>query len=217
MIKLAIVDDKYQNRQSISEKIVYSNEVEIVFTAVNGKDFLDKMKLSTSKTRPEIVLMDIEMPEMDGIQAVYNGSILYPEVKFIMLTVFDDDDKLFEAIKAGASGYFLKDEKITTILEGLKQAIYEEGAPMSPRIARKTLNLMVNPLVNEKSVTEPSDLSNREMEILKLLVQGSDYKAIAEKLFISPNTVRKHIANIYTKLHVSSKIQLVNLAAKNNW
>ncbi|MGB4929476.1 MAG: response regulator transcription factor, partial [Chitinophagales bacterium] len=147
----------------------------------------------------------------------YNGSILYPEVKFIMLTVFDDDDKLFEAIKAGASGYFLKDEKITTILEGLKQAIYEEGAPMSPRIARKTLNLMVNPLVNEKSVTEPSDLSNREMEILKLLVQGSDYKAIAEKLFISPNTVRKHIANIYTKLQVSSKIQLVNLAAKNNW
>jgi DNA-binding NarL/FixJ family response regulator len=111
MIKLAIVDDKYQNRHSLAEKIVYSNEVEIVFSAVNGKDFLDKMKTSTSETRPEIVLMDIEMPEMDGIQAVYNGNILYPEVKFIMLTVFDDDDKLFEAIKAGASGYFLKDGK----------------------------------------------------------------------------------------------------------
>mgnify|MGYP003543776856 FL=1 len=217
MIKLAIVDDKYQNRHSLAEKIVYSNEVEIVFSAVNGKDFLDKMKTSTSETRPEVVLMDIEMPEMDGIQAVYNGNILYPEVKFIMLTVFDDDDKLFEAIKAGASGYFLKDEKILTILEGLKQAIFEEGAPMSPRIARKTLQLMVNPIAKEKQVVEQSDLSAREMEILKLLVQGSDYKSIAEKLFISPNTVRKHIANIYTKLQISNKVQLVNLAAKNNW
>ncbi len=217
MIKLAIVDDKYQNRQSLSEKIVYSNEVEIVFAAVNGKDFLDKMKSADIKQQPEIVLMDIEMPEMDGIQAVYNGRILYPNVKFIMLTVFDDDDKLFEAIKAGASGYFLKDEKVSTILEGLKQAIYEEGAPMSPRIARKTLNLLVNPLSEQKTEIAPNDLSTREMEILKLLVQGSDYKAIAEKLFISPNTVRKHIANIYTKLQVSSKIQLVNLATKNNW
>ncbi len=217
MIKLAIVDDKYQNRQSLSEKIVYSNEVEIVFSAVNGKDFLDKMKSADNKQQPEIVLMDIEMPEMDGIQAVYKGRILYPNVKFIMLTVFDDDDKLFEAIKAGASGYFLKDEKVSTILEGLKQAIYEEGAPMSPRIARKTLNLLVNPLSEQKTEIAPNDLSTREMEILKLLVQGSDYKAIAEKLFISPNTVRKHIANIYTKLQVSSKIQLVNLATKNNW
>ena len=88
---------------------------------------------------------------------------------------------------------------------------------MSPRIARKTLQLLVNPIAKEKQVVEQSDLSVREMEILKLLVQGSDYKSIAEKLFISPNTVRKHIANIYTKLQVSSKVQLVNLATKNNW
>jgi DNA-binding NarL/FixJ family response regulator len=88
---------------------------------------------------------------------------------------------------------------------------------MSPRIARKTLQLMVNPIAKEKQVVEQSDLSVREMEILKLLVQGSDYKSIAEKLFISPNTVRKHIANIYTKLQISNKVQLVNLAAKNNW
>ncbi len=217
MIKIAIVDDKYQNRTSLSEKIIYSNEVKIIFTAINGKDFLDKMKLTETALIPDVVLMDIEMPEMDGIQAVFHGASSYPQVKYIMLTVFDDDDKLFEAIKAGACGYFLKDEKITTILEGIKQALYDEGAPMSPRIARKTLNLLLHPPTENKQAATDSGLSEREMEILKLLVQGSDYKGVAAILFISPNTVRKHIANIYSKLQISSKVQLVNLAAKNNW
>jgi DNA-binding NarL/FixJ family response regulator len=107
---------------------------------------------------PDVVLMDIEMSEMDGIQAVFHGASSYPQVKYIMLTVFDDDDKLFEAIKAGACGYFLKDEKITTILEGIKQALYDEGAPMSPRIARKTLNLLLHPPTENKQAATDSGL-----------------------------------------------------------
>lgn len=219
MIQIAIVDDKYQNRASLSEKITFSNEVKVVLEAVNGNDFLEKMKSLPFPLLPHVVLMDIEMPVLDGIKTVERAVAMYPNVQFIMLTVFDDDDKLFQAIQAGACGYFLKDEKIANILEGIKQAQSREGAPMSPRIARKALQLLVHPPQKDHHppVASDSGLSEREIEILKLLVEGKDYKQTAAHLYISPHTVRKHISNIYTKLHITSKIQLVNLAKGSNW
>src|ERR1019366_3069699 len=102
-IPIAIVDDKSQNRISLSEQIKYSDEIEILFCAANGHEFLEMMKKYNPNEIPRVILMDIEMPEMDGIQAVHNGHLLYPDVKFLMLTVFDDDDKIFEALKAGAN------------------------------------------------------------------------------------------------------------------
>jgi DNA-binding NarL/FixJ family response regulator len=217
-IPIAIVDDKLQNRASLKERIVQTGEIEVIISASNGKEFLEEMKLAEKGRRPSVVLMDIDMPVMDGIEAVSKASEMYPETKFLMLTVFDDDDKIFDAIRAGAVGYFLKDEKIENLIQGIKDTLEVGGSPMSPRIARKALNLLMNSKVEiTKPEADDSNLSEREKEILKLMVDGLDYKAVAEKLFISPHTVRKHIANIYEKLHVTSKVQAVRLAIKKKW
>lgn len=216
--KVAIVDDKQANRVSLNERISSAHDCEVVFTAVNGDDFLDKMKKCNQDARPEVVLMDIDMPIMDGIEAVKRANQLYPQTKFLMVTVFDDDEKIFKAIKAGASGYLLKDETGAIISNAIKEVIEFGGAPMSPRIARKALNLLMNAKVDDKKVdNEEYDLSTREMDILKLMVEGFDYKVVADKLNISPHTVRKHIANIYEKLHVCSKVDAVKIALKKGW
>ncbi len=184
--------------------------------AENGEDFLDQMKQTTQ--HPEVVLMDIEMPTLNGIETVAISSSIYPQTKFLMLTVFDDEDKIFESIKAGASGYLLKDEKPETIIASMREVLEEGGAPMSPSIARKTLTLLSRfELPDEKNERVHKDLTEREMEILKLLVDGFEYRSIAERLFISPNTVRRHIGNIYEKLHINSKAQAIRLAVKKRW
>lgn len=218
-IPIGIVDDKTQNRLSLAERINYSDDIEVVLMASNGNDFLDQLKSLSADQQPAVVLMDIEMPGMDGIETVRVGKQLYPSIKFLMLTVFDDDDKIFEAIKAGAGGYLLKDEKVPVIIDCIEQLQEVGGAPMSPRIARKAFDLLMKASLPEKEtvIEEKNDyrLSVRETEVLKLLVDGFDYKAIAEKLFLSSHTVRKHIANIYHKLHVTSKAQAIKLATNN--
>jgi DNA-binding NarL/FixJ family response regulator len=217
--KIAIVDDKQPNRVSLSERVGAAHEYEVVFMAVNGDDFLDKMKSCPPDARPQLVLMDIDMPVMDGIEAVKRAKLVYPEMHFLMITVFDDDDKIFDAIKAGAAGYLLKDEPSAVISAAIREVLEFGGVPMSPRIARKAMNM----LMNSKIENMPNDketqtlLSAREMDILKLMVEGCDYKAVAEKLFISPHTVRKHISNIYEKLHVCSKVDAVKIAIKKGW
>lgn len=218
-IRIAIVDDKQPNRVSLSERLSAVHAYELVFMAVNGDDFLDKMKTSQHSARPQIVLMDIDMPIMDGIETVKRSSQLYPEVKFLMVTIFDDDEKIFEAIKAGASGYLLKDETGLAISEAIKEVLEFGGAPMSPRIARKAMNLLMNASIpaEKKAEADQYELSSREMDILKLMVDGCDYKQVADKLNISPHTVRKHIANIYDKLHVCSKVDAVKIALKKGW
>lgn len=215
MINIAIVDDKQPNRVSLNEKITYDTDITVAFMAANGEDFLEQMK--TSNPKPDVVLMDIDMPIMNGIEAVNIATELYPSTQFIMLTVFDDDEKIFDAIKAGAIGYLLKDETVDRIITSVKEIVEFGGSPMSPRIARKALQLLTQANVDVKKEAEESVLSEREMDILKGLVQGLDYKSVAEKLFISPHTVRTHITNIYKKLHVSSKSQAIMLAVKNKW
>jgi DNA-binding NarL/FixJ family response regulator len=218
-IAIAIVDDKLQNRVSLSEQIKYSDDIEVLFCAKDGHDFLDLMKQCNPARLPEVILMDIEMPGMDGIQAVQHGQLLYPDLKFLMLTVFDDDNKIFEAIKAGANGYLLKSEKVSVIIDYIQQLVEVGGVPMSPAIARKAMNLLMSASIPEKVTSTLPDpayvLSERETEVLKFLVDGFDYKVIARKLFLSSHTVRKHIANIYQKLHVNSKAHAIKVANKN--
>ena len=223
-IPIAIVDDSSQNRLFLAEQIGRSEDISVCFTAKNGIDFLERMKAEPSASHPVIVLMDIEMPEMNGIETVRYARQLYPELKFLMLTVFDDDEKIFEAIKNGASGYLLKDEKTSTIIEHIQQLLEIGGAPMSPSIARKALSLLSRAYLNETDSASDDNkkdlserLSERECDVLKLVVEGKDYRAIAEKLFLSTHTIRKHIANIYDKLHVSSKAQVINLALQRKW
>lgn len=214
---IAIVDDRQQNLVSLSEKITFSGQVKILFTAQNGKEFLGKMKTLPPNGLPQVVLMDIDMPVLNGIDTVRHAKTVYAEVKFVMLTVFDDDDKLFDAIQAGADGYLLKEERVDVILSSIVEVVEKEGAPMSPRIARKALNLLTGARMQPPQETIASELSDREMDILKELVNGLDYRQIGDKLFISPHTVRKHISNIYEKLHITSKAQAVKLALKNKW
>ncbi|MBK9402477.1 MAG: response regulator transcription factor [Bacteroidetes bacterium] len=220
-IRIAIVDDKQQNRSTLRDGLGASESLQIVMLAKNGKDFLERMKVLRVEERPQVVLMDIEMPEMDGISAVTAAKILYPDVNFLMLTIFDDEDKIFEAIRCGANGYLLKDEKVEVIEDFIHQIMEVGGVPMSPSIARKAMNMLArsSPVNSTENVgaNGETELSDRELEVLRLLVQGHDYKIIADKLFLSAHTVRKHIANIYSKLQVSSKAQAINLVHKKKW
>ncbi len=215
-VKIAIVDDKPGNRNIIKGKLMRHSNFEVSLTAENGKDFLEKMKSLPLDKQPEVVLMDLEMPEMDGVDAVAAGSYLYPLVKYVMLTIFDDEEKIFKAIKAGASGYLLKEESAENIAEVLNQMCENGVGPISPGIAYKMLQLVQNNQVSllqkEKKEKMPFNLTEREQEILALLVQGLLYKEIGSKLGISTNTAKKHVLNIYSKLHVNSKAHALNIA-----
>ncbi len=217
MIKIALVDDNPTLLRNISQNLSIFDELEIVFKAINGLDALDKL----NNYSPDVILMDIEMPAMDGIEATREIKKRFPQQKIMMLTVLDREDKIFEAIKAGATGYLLKDEKPSRILACIEELI-DGGAPMSPIIAMKTLEILRNQQVSEQKIEtfqspETFNLSKREIEILEKISNGLNYNQIADQLFISAKTARKHIENIYQKLHVHSKLEAVQLAQKNRW
>ncbi|MBU1100755.1 MAG: response regulator transcription factor [Bacteroidetes bacterium] len=214
MIKVALAEDNNLLAQSIEEKLkLFSEEIEFCFRAINGQDILEHLSENQSI---DVILMDIEMPVMNGIQATQQINSLYPEIKVIILTVFDDETNIFNAIKAGANGYFLKESTPSELIDGIRM-IMAGGAPMSPTIAAKSLELLRNPLRHVPADTqEAHSLSKREAEVLVELSDGLDYNQIADKLFIAPSTVRKHIENIYKKLQVNNKISAVQKAQRNN-
>ncbi len=220
-IKIGLVDDKQINRTNVSYKIKQFEDLELSVIAENGNDFLEKLKGLPYDKLPKVVFMDLEMPEMDGILAISLARGLYPEIFFIVLTVYDDEDKIFEAIKAGAHGYLLKDETAIMLHNAITNVLENGGAPMSAGIARKALDMLSKATL---SMPKPQNtheldllLTEREKEILLNTIKGYDAKKIAIILEISPLTIRKHIANIYQKLHVNSKAQIINLAHRNNW
>lgn len=210
-IKIAIAEDNDFLAKSLIEKLsLFKDKFEIVYIAKNGEEIVE---FASKKNDIQVILMDIEMPKMDGIKATDVISKTKPEIKIIILTVFDDDDKIFAAIKAGANGYLLKDESVDKILNGINNVL-EGGAPMSASIASKTLQLLRRTDKIEPAFSEDDfNLSKREIEILENLKLGLDYHQTAEKLYISPFTVRKHIENIYRKLQVNNKMQAVQKAS----
>jgi DNA-binding NarL/FixJ family response regulator len=221
-LRIGLVDDKAVNRASVTDKIKQFEDLDFCFTAVNGNDCLEQLKGLPVEKMPQVIFMDLEMPEMDGVQTIQLARALYPEVFFLVLTVFDDDDKIFEAIKAGAHGYLLKDESAISLHNAITNAVENGGAPMSPAIARKALALLGRANISESKKSEEPGildalLTEREKEILIHTINGLDAKRIASTLDISVLTIRKHIANIYQKLHVNSKAQIISLAHKNNW
>jgi DNA-binding NarL/FixJ family response regulator len=221
MTYIAIVDDKKTIRNALQERFEVLENYKVLFTAENGKDFLEKMMVARKAITPDVILMDIDMPIMTGIEAVQKAKEIYPQTKFLMLTIFDEDDKIFDAIKAGANGYLLKDEPLEKIKEAIRNLLDDNGAPMSPSIARKALELLMHAKVSlpNNSGTEENNynLTDREKEILKHLVNGLEYKEIAEIAGISPNTIRNHITNIYKKLHVTSKAQVIRMVINKKW
>jgi DNA-binding NarL/FixJ family response regulator len=223
IIKVGIVDDRPVNRLSVKEKLAAYKEVAVMLEAEDGNSFLNQLKKATAK--PDVVLMDLEMPGLNGIEAISIATANYPDIKFIVLTVFEDSNKIFEAIKAGASGYLLKDDSAMQIIDAITNVYEYNGIPMSPSIARKAFELLKKlPVAPEEdtenevvSTTLQAGLSKREMDVLSELISGKNYKAIGEKLFISPLTVRRHVKNIYAKLHVNSRAQVINIAHKVKW
>ena len=211
-VRIAIVDDNVFLQKAIAEKLSFFDDLVLKYTAVNGKDLLTKLEANKNI---DLILMDIEMPECNGIEATKMVKSKYPQLKIIMLTVFDNDENIFNAIKAGADGYLLKEVNPKDLHQGIIETI-NGGAAMNPSIALKTLKLLRNPVEFAQVEQEEVKLSTREIEVLEQLSKGLNYNVIADNLILSPSTVRKHIENIYTKLQVHNKFEAIEKAKSNN-
>ena len=211
-LRVGIVDDNSFLINNIKEKLSFFDNVEVRLSAFNGKEIIEKLNKSAAV---DIILMDIEMPVMNGIEATEIIKQKFPQIKSVMLTTFDNDELILDSIKAGADGYLLKETKAKKLHDYLFETI-QGGAAMTPSIALKTLKLLRNPIVFKPDTTIDFSLSQREIEVLEQLSTGLSYKKIAENLFISPNTVRKHFNNIYKKLQVSNKVEAIQKAKKHN-
>jgi DNA-binding NarL/FixJ family response regulator len=212
-LKIAIAEDNSFLAKAVIEKLSFFDDLNYKFKANNGAELIGKLEVNHNL---DVILMDIQMPEMDGIKATEIVKNKYPHIKVIMLTVFDDDENIFNAIKAGANGYLLKEIDAENLHKSIIEVV-NGGAPMSPSIALKTLNLLRSP--NEIKTVEDKEkvtLSKRETEILEHLSKGLNYNAIADNLIISSGTVRKHIENIYRKLQVHNKMEAVMKGKKHN-
>lgn len=213
IVKIGIVDDNIFLINTIKEKLSFFKDLSVRFTAINGSDLLTQLQANHNI---DLILMDIEMPVLNGIEATDIVKQKYPHIKIIMLTVFDNDENIFNAIKAGADGYLLKEINPKDLHEGIWETI-NGGAAMNPSIAMKTLKLLRNPIdFNCKDIQENIKLSDREVQVLEQLSKGLCYNIIAEHLFLSTGTIRKHIENIYKKLQVHNKLEAVEKAKKNH-
>ncbi|MFY0483393.1 response regulator [Flavobacterium sp. PLA-1-15] len=213
MTKIVIVDDNIFLQKAIAEKLSFFEELTCKFTANNGKDLLEKLEANHNI---DLILMDIEMPKMNGIEATEIIKTKYPHIKIIMLTIFDNDENIFKSIKAGADGYLLKEVSPNDLNQGIIETL-NGGAIMTPSIALKTLKLFRNPIEFEtKSNCEEIKLTSREIEVLEQLSKGLKYNNIADNLILSLGTVRKHVENIYTKLQVHNKLEAIQKAKNNN-
>ncbi|HQX73844.1 MAG: response regulator transcription factor [Chitinophagaceae bacterium] len=217
---IALTEDNNINRNTFLQKMNLLGNMQLAFVAANGNECLEQLKGMPLAKLPQVIFMDLEMPQMDGIETIRLAKSLHPQIHFIVLTVFDDDEKIFEAIKSGASGYLLKHEPAGVLQEAIMNVLEYGGAPMSPAIARKALQLMSRSSIDaslSKKNPLPEMITTREEEILRHMVNGWDAKRIASELDISVLTVRKHIANVYEKLHVQSKAEIISMAHQNKW
>jgi DNA-binding NarL/FixJ family response regulator len=180
-----------------------------VFSNCSNLDF------SIRKSNPDVVLMDIEMPGTDGIEATGYISKNFPDIKILIQTVFEDDERIFAAICGGASGYILKGNGMSKLLDSINE-VYNGGSPMSPTIAARVLKLFQQFATPPSPASNEYHLSEREKEILSLMVEGLDFRSIGGKYFISYETVRTHVKKIYKKLHVTSASEAVALAIKKH-
>lgn len=200
MLHIAIIEDNEQYRKAVSMIIQMSDSLNIIHTYDRGDGLVGAFK----EHKPDVVLMDIDLPEKNGIQATWELKKEFPDMKVIMLTVFEDEDKIFGALKAGANGYLLKKDTPQKIIESVS-AVYNGESPMNGMIAAKVLEYFQQSKSNE---IDESGLTEREKQILQLLIKGNSYKEISASIFISTETLNSHIKNIYRKLNVHSRAEL---------
>jgi DNA-binding NarL/FixJ family response regulator len=202
-IKVALCEDNDYFRESLHQFIADSPGFEVSFSVASAENLLQELEAEL----PRVILMDIDMPHMNGIKATSLVKSNFPGIDVLILTVYDDDEKIFDAILSGASGYLLKKTPPARILEAIAE-ICEGGASMNASIVKKVLSFFNRPPVNNYT------LSQKETLILQCLVNGDSYKMIADHCNISIGTVRSHINNIYKKLHINSKSEAVAKALK---
>lgn len=210
-IRVLIVDDNLFYREGIAKVLQEADSIEYVGEATNGKEAIEKIK----ELKPEVVLMDLQMPVIGGVAATRQITIENPDVSIMMLTISDSHLDLIDAIKAGAIGYLLKDTSKEKLIEAIAAA-YRKEAIISPSIAPSLLDEFKK-LANVKSADEDkktNTLTDREQEILKLMAEGLDNKAIAKTIFVSESTVKNHVSNILSKLQLQNRVQAGVLAAK---
>lgn len=203
-IKVSIVEDEGIIRSGIVELLDSTEEFECLGDYPHAEAVLDDI----SKNIPDIIIMDIQLPGMSGIECIVKLKRKYPEIQFLMFTIYEDSDHVYEAIKAGASGYLLKSACNRNILNALTE-LYHGGSPMNAQIARKLVSAFQKQTLQPK-LTADYYISPRESEVLNLLAKGFLYKEIADQLFISVGTVKQHIHKIYDKLHVQNRTEALN-------
>src|SRR5438067_10787807 len=203
-ISLAIVEDLDEVREGLKQFISLNPEFKVLDTFKTAEEALYDLP----RLKPDIVIMDINLPGINGIDCIKEVKNKIPETQFMMFTVYENDEKVFEALKAGASGYLLKSTGLLQIVESV-QELYQGGSPMSANIARKLVNLFRD---TPRETPFMDLLSPREKEILQLLAKGLLYKEISEQLQITTGTVRIHIHKIYDKLHVQNRTEAINKA-----
>jgi len=200
-IRVSIVEDLAEVREGLVDLVQSDEELSMVSSFKDAESAVQKLP----ELKADIVLMDINLPGMSGIDCIKLIKEKCPGTQFLMFTVYENDDKVLEALQAGATGYLLKRTKPEQILESIKE-LNQGGSPMSSNIARKLLNIFLH----EKKATKKEALSDRENEVLQLLADGLLYKEIANRLYIGHGTVRQHLHNIYEKLHVNNRTEAVN-------
>jgi DNA-binding NarL/FixJ family response regulator len=208
MIRVNIYEDQSEIRELLTETVRSSSDLLLVNAYPNAKEILE----NTRKDKPEVLLMDIQMPGISGIEAVQLVKKQYPQIQICMQTVFEDNEKIFAAICSGASGYILKDSSPEKYINAIIDT-YQGGSPMTPSIARKVLTMFQN---QNTKVTDFAELTTGEKNVLELLVKGMSYKMIAADLGVSFPTVNFHLKNIYKKLHVNSATEAISKALLNN-
>lgn len=205
-IQVAIVEDNHDIRTGLMMIVNGVEELECRQTFSSAEEALKILPLHCA----DVVLMDIDLPEMNGIDCIKLLKEKCTDTQYMMLTVFEDDDKIFRSLEAGAMGYLLKKTPPAQLVDAIKDLV-SGGSPMNAQIARKVVASFNKPKVNYAS----EELTKRELELLGLLSKGFRYKEIADQLFISQDTVRTHIRNIYVKLQVNSKIEAINKVFKH--
>lgn len=211
-IRILIAEDNTRLARTLIDKLnLFEDKLSVRGWEPHGEAILKHLE---GDAHVDLVLMDIQMPIMDGIETTRLVKQKYPHIKIIMSTVFDEEHYILQAIMSGANGYLLKDERPDKLFDAIED-VMDGGAPMSSSVARKALNLIRYKDQEVSTQNVDYNLTKRETEILEQLASGLNYNQIAENLFISPGTVRKHIENIYQKLHVHNKVEAVQLAIRN--
>jgi DNA-binding NarL/FixJ family response regulator len=213
-IRAALVEDNPTLRKRFAEQFKLFNDIQLVFSSASGEEAIRRLKKLPPSKLPHVVLMDIELPKQSGIETTKDLKDLFPDIDVMMVTVFEDEAKIFQSIQAGASGYLLKDESLNNIEQAIKE-LANGGAPISQSIARTVLSF-IKDKTPESNIPQSDELkallTDRELELLQGLVEGETYTSVAKRMFISPHTAKSYIKSIYRKLHVHSRALAVRVA-----